>query len=169
MMKKEAGQYLEGAEKRYPQGIIFDVKGEEALLLALFDNPYPQEVADYRKGGIKLKVVAVNDIIFFISKLGDSPWMESPFNVHFVHDYNLPDNKSIGLNILLVDATNGLVKASRWVSLDLKFSRELTKMIKHQQGVSLLNYDALLNEVSSMLKTADLITLDGIESNYPGA
>ena len=168
MIKIASGQYLEGQEKRYPQGIIFDIQGAETMLLALYDNPIPQEIIDYEKGEIKLKVVSFQDIIFFISKMGNSPWMESPFNVHLVQNFNLPENKTLGLTILLVDAVNGLVKASRWVNLEANFSRELAKMITRQQDVQFEHYDKLLNDISSKMRTADILALPGIESSYPG-
>ena len=70
------GQPIEGMKGR-PDGCIVDVTDSGVSVLVLMNRPTPKEISQFEGGkGVKVKLLSLRGIIFFIIKVGDNAWMD---------------------------------------------------------------------------------------------
>ena len=73
------GQPIEGMKGR-PDGCIVDINDSGVSVCVLMNRPTPKEISQFEGGkGVKVKLLSLRGIIFFIIKVGDNGWMDAPY------------------------------------------------------------------------------------------
>lgn len=141
-----------------PDGIVFDVTDSGSVLVVKLGMPTASEKAAFASGEKHFGFAVVDDIIFFLSKFGDMPWMDAPFARQFSSctKLEMPD-KGFGLSMhaMLIDASTGILVAQKLIGLPTNLSRHLVQAIMDQPEIQ--NYSARLAYAMQSYSTQSLV------------
>ena len=93
------------------------------------------EIADYKQGDAEFALFVKDGLMFLCYKFGSFDWSDASFTPHLVPDSHrqepdvLTGDQRAVLQVILVEATTGIVKAIRMISLSPEFSRVLHNQI----------------------------------------
>jgi len=156
--------YIPGVTS-FPERVQYNYREGGHELLMWLGSPTRQETRAIRKGRAEFALFVESDIIFLLYRFeGNLRWSDCPYSFHLVpsgqkqlpFDLPTPDSRAI-LQILLVDAHTGILKAIRDCSLSPAFSRQLHEAIKEQAAqadFSPMKYDTTLAEIYRNYPTA---------------
>lgn len=125
---------------RWPELAQYNYRGGDHELVLFLNNSTPSEIRDVGKGEAQFALYVERSLIIMLYKFGKSiPWSDAPFSIHLVpaDQRILPppvtgDYDGALLHILLVDASNGILKAMRALSLSAEFTTALHHAITEQ-------------------------------------
>lgn len=111
--------------------------------------------------GFKFKVVVVDGIVWMLVKVGNQPWADIPY-YKYAEDrlptFEMPsDGMGLAMQMLLVEANTGILKAIRMVGLPTDVSRKLIKAVENQPYMP--DYTQRRNKQMDKYKTTDLVRL----------
>lgn len=164
------GEPFNGVEKTYEEGPQIEVIDGGLILRIAYNNPSVEEIENIREGKPSFSVIAAENIIFFLCKFGELPWMDVPYNVHlstpgeplptasFSFDPNVA-NTGIALLVVLLDAANGIVKALRLIGLPTGVSIRLKGLVDEQRLLPFekTSYFTRLSTIYARYSTMDLV------------
>jgi hypothetical protein len=168
MHKYEVGKLLKPGIISHPESNHFDFHQSGATLLIILSKPTPQEIQSIRNGKVELGLFIRENVIFFLSKFGSMSWMDSPYSIHLSKPFEFEDlTPDIGysLNVILTDASTGIIKAMRLIGMPNVFSHKLQEAIDKQKALPFesASYNQLINKIykkyntDAMVKQADAI------------
>lgn len=131
------GQPIEGMKGR-PDGCIVDVTDSGVSVLVLMNRPTPKEISQFEGGkGVKVKLLSLRGIIFFIIKVGDNGWMDAPYNVHLSKNLKklqkVVDGEGYAMHIMLIDTFTGKLVKQKLYGMPHDTSKNLYKMVMEQR------------------------------------
>lgn len=133
------GQPYSKTRTRWPEVVEYNYRGGEHELRAFLEKPAAGEIAAIKAGACKFGVMVVDPVIFFLYDFGDGKIDgDAPFSMHLVPASErqappaLAPGQQVLLHVILVDATTGIIKALRVVSMSPAMSAALHEAIKHQ-------------------------------------
>ena len=164
LTKLEVGKpYLPGRVS-WPDGIAtFDVRSGQPELIAFFARPSTVEVAAFKRGTPHFGILVDGPVIFFLFQFGQEPVSDAPYSCHLTRSSErgiseCPNGHRLAVRVLLVDATTGILRAIRLVTLAPETSQELIAAM-HQQAASPFDqqlYDACLQRAYTSASSFDL-------------
>jgi hypothetical protein len=162
MNKFEVGKLFEEGKTQYSEGTRFDFRQDGAVLILFFDRPTSQEIEQIKTGRFEIGFFEKDEIIFMLSRLGSMNYIDAPYSVHLSKPFSfdeLREGMGFGLNIFLVDASNGILKALRYIGLSTDFSCRLQKAIVGQKTMKFDRraYDMKLQHIYANYSTNDLV------------
>lgn len=161
-MLLEVGKlYKEGIYK-YQEGIRFDFTNAGADLYIMYNSPTTKEIESIRRGNIEFGIYPSEEVLFMLFKFGNLQWMDAPYSVHLSNQLELQEPKDglgYSLNVVLINASNGIVEVIRLIGLSTKFSIQLKKLIERQRErhFDRDQYALKLQEIYRNYKTSDLV------------
>lgn len=131
------GQPIEGMKGR-PDGCIVDVTDSGVSVLVLMNRPTQKEICQFESGkDLKVKLLSMRGIIFFLLKMGDNKWMDAPYNVHLSKNLtNLQkpvDGEEYAMHIMLIDTFTGKLVKQKIYGMLHDTSKHLYKMVMEQR------------------------------------
>lgn len=114
----------------YPQeATVFEIDESGLNLFLKMPNLTQSEIKSFSAGSqAEFRFVRVDGILFILFKLGDMPWMDSPYAIQFSRCASLPkvpDGAGYALNMVLIDGVGSIVRGLRLISLSNRFSNAL--------------------------------------------
>lgn len=164
--KIAVGEPYEEGIKALPEQVAFTFNSSGGLLLYIFHNPTPAEIKDVKKGNIKLGILEKAGQMYILSKFGDLRWEDASFHVRLTKPFRIEgiehDNEGYLLQIVLIDASNGIVKVIRAVSMPNNMSKILYQLIEKQKENSTEEYDIgvhnqIVSQIYANFSTVDLV------------
>jgi hypothetical protein len=133
------GTLYSPAVTRWPETAQYQYRSGTHELLLFLESPDAREVDDVARGEARFGLLVHGTAIFFLYSFGGGPWSDAPFSIHLVPaaERKLPDvlrsdaTRAV-LQVILVDASTGIVRALRLVSLSPEFTLELHSAIVAQ-------------------------------------
>ncbi len=127
-------------------------------------NLRPEEIAAVRSDTVKLAFTVVGPAIIFQYRVGaELPWSDAAYTWHKVPAEERVEPPALGgrqrapLEIILVEATTGIVQAIRVVTMSPTMSRRLHEAIRRQAAAPLpADYDAQVWRVFDSYTSAQL-------------
>jgi hypothetical protein len=161
IQKLEVGQLLNEGETKFAESIKFDFQQSGPVMIIFFERPTDKEIESIRAGKLEFAFYEKDEIIFILSKFQGIEWMDAPYTVHLSKPFEfqeMQEGLGFGLQIILVDAATGIIKAMRYVGLSTQFSIKLKKAIEAQreQPWDLHRYDVRLQNIYNNYSTSDL-------------
>ena len=157
------GQPIEGMKGR-PDGCIVDVTDSGVSVLVLMNRPTPKEISQFEGGkGVKVKLLSLRGIIFFIIKVGDNGWMDAPYNVHLSKNLTnlqkVVDGEGYAMHIMLIDTSTGKLVKQKLYKMPHNTSENLYEMIKKQCDMpfNIFNYDENIMAIYCSYSTEELL------------
>lgn len=164
IQKLEVGKYLNKERKIYQECVVFNFDPSGPILYIFFNKPTDKEIQQIKNDKFEIGLYTQDEIIFILSKFGDLDWMDSPYSVHLSPAVELEQSKGkqgYGLNVLLVDASSGIIRAIRLIGLSNEFSCKLKDAMERQKTMSFnkIDYDQKINRIYSKYNTDNLVNL----------
>lgn len=138
--------------------IQFDLTDGGAILLLKFRKPKQEEKDAFISGKKCFGFTVVNDIIFFLSKFGDLPWMDAPFARQFSSCTRLEmpeEGTGLAMHAMFVDASTGVLVAQKIIGLPTKLSCDLIRAIMRQPEIP--DFSNRLAVAMQVYRTRDLV------------
>ena len=134
-------QYIPG-RSQYPEAVQYNWRGGQHELLMWLASPSRAEISDIRQGQAEFALVVEPPLIVLLYRFGRAiPWSDAPYSWHLVPEaeQTLPDTTDAIephalLQVILVDASTGLVQGLRAVSFSPAFTAALHSAIAEQAG-----------------------------------
>ncbi len=144
-----------GAEPKLAEGAEYAFRGGEHELVVRLGGITRRELDDVNDGECEFALVVENDVLFFLYRFGRSlPWSDAPSSWWLVPEAERvpPPARQAErpplLQVALVDAATGIVRALRAVSLSPAFARALEAAIRVQASRPWAGRDAFDRQVA---------------------
>lgn len=138
--KYEIGQLFDANMIRWPEASIYNYRKGQHELQIFLNSPAAEEIEAVKSSTCRFAFCEEDDVIFFLYnfELG-LPWSDASFSFHMLSESerelppeDLTPESRVGLSIYLVDASNGVLRAMRSVTLSHEFAQILHTAIKRQ-------------------------------------
>lgn len=166
MHKLEVGQLYNPSRTSWPETVQYNFYANGHDLQLFFAGLTEMEIEEVQTGECEFALDVESGIIFFLCRFGSQPWSDAPYTWHRVPEEQrvLPEPEATSdsralLQVLLIDASTGILKAIRAVSLSPQFTRALHRAIR-EQSMAVFNqekYDADLAILYGRLSTKELL------------
>lgn len=165
----------------YPQPIVEGIRlelfrgGHNDLIIAM-PNIDKEEIADFRRGKIRVGVHGGEHLVLVFFKFGSQPWMDAPFNACLIPEFEYQkntfldprnDQQRFSINLTLIDSASGLVKALRSFTLAPATSRKLQALAEKQRSKGFSPYEAD-QELARLLSKTTKQLVRNIETTLAG-
>lgn len=149
-----------------PEGPLFDLSDAGGIVAIKFDRPTKKEINQFKTGKYKFKFALHNDVVWALFKAGSLNWIDMPYHaklsLQLSHFDEPEDGEGLGINVIFLDASNGLVHAIRLVSLTTEQTRWLREQVLRQKAED--NFDAMgyhmkISATMAMMDTKDLLEI----------
>ena len=115
-----------------------DISASGVSVCVLMNRPTPKEISQFEGGkGVKVKLLSLRGIIFFIIKVGDNGWMDAPYNVHLSKNLKklqkVVDGEGYAMHIKLIDTFTGKLVKQKIYGMPYDTSKQLYKMVMEQR------------------------------------
>lgn len=125
----------------YPEGARFSLDEEGPALYLFVASPTREEVREVRKGRLSIGLLSIPPALFIPFRFGEMPWSEAVYSPHLLPEERRPGLRRLCeirfapgtgllLQVVLVDASTGIVLVLRGLGLPTKLSEELLKEVK---------------------------------------
>lgn len=151
----EVGKPYIPGRTQWPEIGEYNFRGGEHELRLFFSQPSAQEIANVARGRAEFGLFVEDEQIIFLYRFGHGEWSDAPFSIHRVpaSERVLPQPLSgeqrMALNVMLVSADDGIVRALRFVSFSPEFSQRLHAALQAQAALPFdqAAYDANLARI----------------------
>ena len=148
-----------------PEGVQVNLSDSGLDVLVLFQSPSKKELEVFRTPDtpFQMKVTVEEDVIFFLLKFGELPWMDAPFSVHLCTGLTqlpiIEQGHGLAMRVYLFDTKTGKIEAIRILGLTNSISNLLLRLIKEQKEKSfgVNRHIAAVNKVYSTRTTEQLL------------
>lgn len=145
---------------------FFDIDDESATLLVCFNHPDKEEVEQFKsEKSFEIRFIQLKNVIMITTKIGNLNWMDAPYTPHLSKNLSkipiVNNGQGLALTLVLVDSSNGEVKAIRLIGLSTKFSQKLLGRIMEEKVKSfdLPEYDLSLNNIFMSYSTKEIVKM----------
>lgn len=139
MYSYEVGQLYHPDRTTWGETPQYNYRGGGHELVLFYGSPTSREIRDVRRGLAQFAFAVEEGVIFFLYRFGEQPWSDAPYSIHLVPEAErtVPPPEATSetralLNVHLVDADTGLIRANRTLSLSPEFTRGLNASIREQ-------------------------------------
>ncbi len=117
------------------EGMFIQADESGLTLFMTLDHLTEKEIEGCKNGSISIDLVYLKDIVFFVTKIEGFEVSDASFvanNSSFKPVENVEEGTGYPFQIILTEATTGIIKAMRLISFNTRFSRELKKCMEDQ-------------------------------------
>ncbi len=150
----EVGRPYIVGRRKWPEGVEYNCRSGGHELRLFFDSPSASEIEAVRIGECEFALVMEGPVIFLMYKFGVAiNWSDAPYSWHLVPEDQRtlpepegPETRAL-LQVVLIDAASGLVRALRALTFSPVFTRALHAAIRAQADMiwaGKASYDAAL-------------------------
>jgi hypothetical protein len=140
LYRYQVGQPYIPGRRNWPEAVEYNYRQGAHELRAFLPNLRPWEVEAIREGPCEFALAVERDVLFLLYHFGKAlPWSDAPYSWHLVPEdqRTLPEPAGLvephdTMQIVLVDALTGIVKALRMVSFSPAFTVALRSAIRDQ-------------------------------------
>lgn len=164
MVKYEVGEKY--PELIGPEGPLFDLSDAGGIMAIKFDRPTKKEINQFKTGKYKFKFALHNGVVWVLFKAGNLNWMDTPYHaklsLQLSHFEEPEEGEGLGINVIFLDASNGLIHAIRLVSLttaQTRWLREQTLRQKAEDDFNVTGYNIKISATMAMMDTEDLLKI----------
>lgn len=138
MASFEVGMMYEEGLTEYDEEIRFDVAPSGLVLSLFFNKTSSKEIESITSGRLELGFYERREegVIFFLAKFAGMTGMDAAYSVYLSNDPDSLEVKDSGveLQIVLVNAKRGDIRAVRTVELPDRFSQKLKRALEEQKA-----------------------------------
>lgn len=139
MHRYKVGEPYSATRSSWPEAQQFNVRGGEFELTLFFRAPKPKEVRSVKRGKSHFAALSWGPVLNFLYAFEPAiKWSDAPFTIHALPPKEqvlpeIPDGQDRALlNVVLVDADTGLIRALRVVSLSADVTAVIGRVVTDQ-------------------------------------
>lgn len=152
----------------WPESAEYNFRAGQHELLLFFNRPNEEEIASVKSGLAHFAFAAEAGAIILLYRFEPAiPWGDAAFTIHLLPEAErqlpgelaTPETRAI-LNTVLIDASDGIIRAMRTVTLSPDFTRKLHRAITDQAAAEWPGeaaYRGQIEAVYQRLATAQLL------------
>lgn len=147
-------------------GIMFDLNENGGELLFIMDE---EHLGQYKLGGhYDFWCKSFNETLFFAVKLRNNQWASAPYSPFLSIGYKpvyYPKGKGMGLSVVLVSTSDGIIKDFDFLVLDSMFSNAISKLNEDilSKGFNPVKYQMTVRAVYQKFSTdEELVRQPGV-------
>lgn len=163
MKTLEVGKLFKEGVIRYSEGIRFDITDSGCNLMLYFNEPDSAEIECVQRGEVRYGYYKENNVIMLLFKFGTLQWIDAPYSIHLSKNLTelqeIKEGFGFAVNVYLIDARTGVLKAIRLISFSTRFSQMLKSDIENQKELTFENFDLNLNNIYRKYTTNQLVKL----------
>ena len=124
----------------WPQTAQFNYRCGAAELCLFYDSPGNFEIASIREGIARFALVPYHDVVFLLYKFGEEVnWSDAPYSWWLLPESErippptglTPQTRAL-LHVMLINSSDGILKAVRVTTLSPAFTRTLFSDVRRQ-------------------------------------
>jgi hypothetical protein len=174
----EVGKLYNPDRTSWPETNQYNFRAGQHELVIFYERPTAEEVEAFSKGETEFAMHFERGVIFFLYKFGDLAWADATYSWHLVpeDERQLPSPPASAeertlLSVLLVDASTGILKSMRALTLSPRFTRELGRAIREQAAASFStqSHDAALSILYGKYSTTNQLLKAALVRTKGGA
>lgn len=138
-----------------------------------FCQPSAEEVRSFGPNeSLRVRLVQIHDVTFFLFRFGSLPWMDAPFNVNLAKRLteipDIPDGFGISLMIFFFDSFCGKLLSVRHLGLPTSFSRKFVDIMKETKNDSFdaAAYMRRVSSIQSRYSTQELVKMSLCSASF---
>lgn len=143
-------------------------------LLVFYNTPTDYEMKQFKLNRkFEIKIKEINEVIFFVFKFGNMPYMDCAFNPNLLNEkvsFNYINDESMGLalNILIIDSFNGELRHIRTIGLGHKISNKFIEYCKKQESATFdkNKFNDIVERIQATYTSLELATLIEEENTF---
>ena len=140
----------------------FNVISNTIVLAYFYENPSFEEINCMKTGKCEFAVTEMQDVLFFLSKVGKMNWSDIAFSSHLTIDeftYIPPEGCGYPINLMMVDRSTNVIKTMRTVAVSSRFSAELKTILgrNKQHKFDDAEYRKRATDIYSRYSTSELL------------
>jgi len=165
--------------KRWPETAQYNYRRGTHRLELFYSSPSATEVTAIRTGPCEFALYARQPLLVLCFRFkGAGGWSDAPYSWHLLPEEerdlpsaDLEEEKRAMLQVVLVDAATGIVRAIRMVSLSPEFTRALHAAIREQASAPWDSgaYDRALDELYQTHPSTDALVAAAAARSSGGA
>lgn len=139
MYAYEVGKLYNPNRYVWPEAVQYNYRSGGHELVLFYRRPTASEILAVRREPAEFALAVHEDVIFFLATFGPNHWEDSPFSIHLVPEEQrtlppteLTPETRVLLPVTLVDASNGIVRAMRQLTLSPAFTAKLYERLRAQ-------------------------------------
>jgi hypothetical protein len=155
----------------WPELAQYNYRGGEHELVLFLNRPTSDEIQSVRRGRAEFALFVKHSLIILLYRFDPAlPWSDAPYSIHLVppEQRTVPARTSAGqmalLHIVLVDASSGITRALRVISMPPDFTQVLHKAIQEQAKLPFTRsaYNGELEALYQRYPSADLAKMAAV-------
>jgi hypothetical protein len=162
----EVGQPYVKGRTQWPEAAEYTYRRGQHELRLFMDRPTAHEVEVVRSGLSRFALAVTGPVIWLLFIFGNLPWNEAVFNIHLVPEAERQPppaptrvQQRASLQVVLVDASTGLVQALRVLAFSGAFTNALHGAIQaqlDQDWPGLDTFDMQRMQIASVYRNRDI-------------
>jgi len=169
-MHKYAVGELYTERTHWPELAQYNYRGGEHELVLFLNQPTSKEIRSISKERAEFALFVERQLIILLYRFGTGlDWSDAPYSIHLVPREqriappDTSENNWTFLHIILVDASNGIIRVLRVVSMPPDFTQALHRAIQEQSKTSFTRagYNGELESLFARYPSADLAQMAG--------
>ena len=156
-------------DENMPQfsGAQLGLFGDGLSLIMSIPNCREEIIKDVNKGEFELALTIKDGLMFFLFRLNSIGWADAPFTLKYYDNFDTENFDYDKIQVFLIDANNGILKAMCTICPNDKFKEELKKEFKRQNNEDHFNdyeYAQKMQDIYSKYSSEDLLKSSIVKS-----
>jgi len=156
----------------WPELAQYNYRGGEHELILFFNKPTSKEVHAIAKERAEFALFVERRLIVIVYRFGtELPWSDAPYSIHLVPSEQrttppeVEMDERAWLHIVLVDASTGIIKALRSLTMTPEFTWTLHQAIREQAKMPFTRseYNSELDALFSGYRSHELAQMAGTQ------
>lgn len=158
--------------RQWPELAQYNYRGGEHELVLFLNSPTADEINAVRRESAEFGLFVERDLIVLLYRFGSAlGWSDAPYSIHLVprEQRSTPpstnESEHALLHVMLVDATNGIVRALRVIAMPPEFTQALHRAIQEQAEMPFTRsgYNGRLESLFRGYSSAELAAMAGVQ------
>jgi len=112
----------------HAEGTLFNFDSSGANMIVFFNNPMPDEIAQFEsRKKFEMRMIELSGIIFITAKIGNLDWMDFPYSPHLSKERpifkDIRPGMGYSITLMLVNSQNGKLEHLRFIGMSEHFSK----------------------------------------------
>jgi hypothetical protein len=157
------GQPYDSSIIEWPEGCHFNYDDSGHWLHYMFNNPSKDEIESIQSGSAEFGLFIQEPVIFLLHRFGEMLWQDASYSWWRVakdhrHVPDLSPAFHALLKVVLIDSSNGIVKAMRALTFSAEFTHRLHKEIIGQieSPWDAEQHDRIINSIYQTYTSAEM-------------
>jgi hypothetical protein len=166
MSTRQIGEVYSPEHTEYSEATQYSYHDGVHDLVLFWRAPTAEEMAGFRSQPVEFALYVQQPVLFLLFRIVDvCEWSDVAYNVHLLSEVVVPTNPPgdrARVQLTLVDASNGIVRAKRVVGMGPSMTQAMRHTLEEQTALpfSRFDYEALVQQAYARYPDSDAMLKD---------